>query len=371
MTTQASHSGAKTEENRTELRSSRWVTSGYRNVFHRAFLYGMGLTDHDMKQPFAGLALAHNEATPGQAMVRSLGDLAKRSASAAGFTERQFVVPETRAAPETNVAYRELAADSAELAIRGHWYDALIGVSASVPSAFGLAQAIVRLGIPGVVLIPAERLALDPNLAVAAEVLEAVGLGAVVSVEDSAALTDRLKSLRELVVSDVGETVDITERRSQFCRTLPGTATNGAVFAHVCALAFELGIEDGANLINENLRHITVGTVERPVSSIGPVPTVDAQLVVDDSNPERPTLNDEYRQHYVVMAADARGPVFDANEGAVVLVPTTGDVEFIARQWRVDVECTEVPVTNLFSTAVVAGCTHPGYVDSALNYDRL
>ena len=82
-------------ETADELKSRRYVTTGYRNVFHRAFLYGLGLTQDDMNRPFAGLALAHNEAVTGQALVRALGDNAKRGLAATGITEREFIVPET------------------------------------------------------------------------------------------------------------------------------------------------------------------------------------------------------------------------------------------------------------------------------------
>lgn len=355
----------------SDLHSSRWVTSGYRNVFHRAFLYGMGLTERDMNQPFAGLAVAHNEATPGQSLVKALCDLAKRSLATVGFTERQFAVPETSATPLNSVSFRELAADSAELAVRGHWYDALVGVSASVPSAFGLAQAILRLGIPGVVLIPAERVAVDATLAVAARVLEEVGLGTVVSVDSGTALDDRLTSMYTRVHAQIGTTEDMARRRADFNRSLPETATSGAVFAHVCALGHELGMVRASELVNDDISSVTLELGDRRIATLAGIPRSVVSLVVEDSNSAYPVLRDESGRRYVVVPENGSSQVTDTADVALLVVPTPADVEVITGSVQISVRRANAARDPMFTLAAVAGCTHPGYVDSDFNYDRL
>lgn len=362
-------SGARTESNSTELRSSRWVTSGYRNVFHRAFLYGMGLSDHDLRQPFAGLAVAHNEAVPGQAVVRALGDMVKRNLSTVGFTERQFTIPSTTDTSETSVASRELTADSVELAVRGHWYDVVVGVAATVPAAFGAAQSIYRLNIPGVVAVPAERVAMDGDLAAAANVLEALGVGVVVSLDDDAALVRTFEALKTRMHHEIRQEVNMASRRDEFVSLLPTAAMIGSLLAHTCALAHEAGVRDLAELAGGALRRVEVRTRSGMVEALCPGDVAIASFA--EASSSGTTIEGTGGRALTVVPADRRGWVGEPSAGEVVLVPTTLDQADIAAHQTVSLSEAAEPSGAVFPVAGLAGCDHPGHIDSALNYDRL
>lgn len=252
-----------------DLRSRRYVTSGYANVFHRAFLYGLGLSQEDMKQPFAGLALAHSEAVPGHALVRAVGDGAKRALSSARITEREFVVPESllsSAAGVAGVTARELVADSAELVVRGHWYDALVGVAATVPAVTGMAQAVARLRIPGIVLVPDERRGLDQALDETVAALTTLGLAAWVTLDDFAGLCDIMVGLRGQVFG----TAAVTEAGDVFRAggVTVEESTWSEVAPHLAAVAHELGISD------------LTGLLGAASASRGPIPVAELAGIV-------------------------------------------------------------------------------------------
>ncbi|WP_342661401.1 Dihydroxy-acid dehydratase (plasmid) [Rhodococcus ruber] len=362
-------SGARNASNSTELRSSRWVTSGYRNVFHRAFLYGMGLSEHDLHQPFAGLAVAHNEAVPGQAVVKALGDVVKRNLTSAGFTERQFTVPSTRDTPDSSVASRELTADSVELAVRGHWYDVVVGVAASVPAVFGVAQAIYRLSVPGVVAIPAERVATDGDLATAAGVLESLGVGIVVSLDDDVALVGAFEALNTRMRLEMRKEVDIAARRAAFVSSLPPAAMVGSLLAHTCSLAHEIGVSDLSQFVGRALRRVEIRTRSGLVQGLcsTDVPIASFKKAVPGST----TIQGTDGRTLTVVAADRHGWVSEVEADEVLVVPLTLDQVQIASHPSVSLSYAAAPGDAVFPTAGIAGCDHPGYVDSALNYNRL
>lgn len=221
--------------------SSRYVTSGYQNALHRAYLYGLGLSDRDLKQPFVGIAQCVNEARPEARALAGAYEIARDAVAAAAMTSRQFGVPVAAQEHELKdfVQARELAADSCELVVRGHWYDALVGVAATPASIFGVAQAICRLRIPGLVVVP--RLASAPEgTDETAAVLEQLGLAVRVSAETP--LDDIAAACRR-----IREEIDGTPRASELGAalrngTLSPTTVSAALWPGLAALAHESGI---------------------------------------------------------------------------------------------------------------------------------
>ena len=230
-----------------QTHSGRYVTSGYKNALHRAYLYGLGLSDRDLEQPFIGIAQCINEARPEARALTTAFDIARDAAAAAGLTSRHFGVPVAlRESDEADwVRARELAADSCELVVRGHWYDALIGVAATPASIFGVAQAICRLRIPGLVVVP-RLLAAPEGTAAAVDVLERLGLAVCVSAETPP--TDIAAACRQIRAE-----IDGNARVQRLGDDLRGGALSGAtvpasIWPGLAALAHESGIASLSDL---------------------------------------------------------------------------------------------------------------------------
>lgn len=352
-----------------ELRSRRYVTSDYRNVFHRAFLYGMGLRPADMNNPFVGIAVAHNEAIPGQASVRALGDVARLGLQAAGFTERSFTVPESRQNSKNAVAARELAADSAELVVRGHWYDALVGVGASASACFGLAQTLLRLRLPGVILIPSERTAVDAELATAASVLEALGLGRTISVEDRSEVIDECRNVYAQVQAGSAVSDHVETLRSEMGARLPEGAATSSLIAHVFALAHEAGLTEMDRLVGEHFCRLTVSIGRRRVHGYGSR-LAEGKWKILEQVGDGFKLTDAAGRTALMIRADDVSPV--EREGwPVLLIPEQSDMDrvVVGTDIGVTTKVAEKPAIIL-TTSRVAGCNYPGLVESELNYDR-
>lgn len=227
--------------NNRQTHSSRYVTSGYQNALHRAYLYGLGLSDRDLKQPFVGIAQCVNEARPEARALATAFEIARDAVAAAGMTSRHFGVPV--AFQETDdadfVRARELAADSCELVVRGHWYDGLVGVAATPASMFGVAQAICRLRLPGLVVVP--RSASAPGDTVASlAVLERLGLAVGVSAETS---IDEIRTACRHIRAEVDGSARVAQLGEQFRGgALSGIEVPASIWPGLAALAHESGV---------------------------------------------------------------------------------------------------------------------------------
>src|SRR5438034_6516517 len=136
---------------------SRHVTVGPERAPHRAFLYSMGLTDAQIAQPLVGVATTWNEAAPCNIALARQAQVAKKGVAAAGGTPREFTkitftdgIAMGHAGMKSSLVSREVIADSVELTMRGHCYDALVGLAGCDKSLPGLMMAMVRLNIPSV-----------------------------------------------------------------------------------------------------------------------------------------------------------------------------------------------------------------------------
>ena len=136
---------------------SRHVTVGPERAPHRAFLYSMGLTDAQIAQPLVGVATTWNEAAPCNIALARQAQVAKKGVAAAGGTPREFTtitvtdgIAMGHAGMKSSLVSREVIADSVELTMRGHCYDALVGLAGCDKSLPGLMMAIVRLNVPAV-----------------------------------------------------------------------------------------------------------------------------------------------------------------------------------------------------------------------------
>ncbi len=136
---------------------SRHVSVGPSSAPHRSYYYAMGMTEAEIAQPFVGVATTWNEAAPCNIALARQAQVAKRGVKAAGGTPREFTtITETdgiamgHAGRKSSLVSREVIADSVELTMRGHCYDALVGLAGCDKSLPGMMMAMVRLNVPSV-----------------------------------------------------------------------------------------------------------------------------------------------------------------------------------------------------------------------------
>jgi dihydroxy-acid dehydratase len=136
---------------------SRHVTEGPSRAPHRSYYYAMGLTREQIHQPFVGVATCWNEAAPCNIALARQAQVAKKGVVAAGGTPREFTtitvtdgIAMGHQGMKSSLVSREVIADSVELTMRGHGYDALIGLAGCDKSLPGMMMAMCRLNVPSV-----------------------------------------------------------------------------------------------------------------------------------------------------------------------------------------------------------------------------
>lgn len=136
---------------------SRHVSSGPERAPHRSYYYAMGLTEQQIAQPLVGVVSTWNEAAPCNIALQRQAQAAKKGVWAAGGTPREFTtitvtdgIAMGHQGMKSSLVSREVIADSVELTVRGHCYDALVGLAGCDKSLPGLMMAMVRLNIPSV-----------------------------------------------------------------------------------------------------------------------------------------------------------------------------------------------------------------------------
>jgi dihydroxy-acid dehydratase len=136
---------------------SRYVSVGPASAPHRSYYYAMGMTEAEIAQPFVGVATTWNEAAPCNIALGRQAQAVKKGVKAAGGTPREFTtitvtdgIAMGHAGMKSSLISREIIADSVELTMRGHCYDALVGLAGCDKSLPGLMMAMVRLNVPSV-----------------------------------------------------------------------------------------------------------------------------------------------------------------------------------------------------------------------------
>lgn len=187
---------------KTNLKSklpSRHVTEGPERAPHRSYYYAMGLTSTQIHQPFVGVATCWNEAAPCNIALMRQAQAVKKGVAHAGGTPREFCtitvtdgIAMGHAGMRSSLPSREVIADSVELTMRGHCYDALVGLAGCDKSLPGMMMAMVRLNVPSIFIYGGSILpgTFKGKPVTVQDVFEAVGKHSVgaMSDEDLAAL---------------------------------------------------------------------------------------------------------------------------------------------------------------------------------------
>jgi len=172
---------------------SRHVTEGPERAPHRSYLYAMGLTSEQIHQPLVGVATAWNEAAPCNISLQRQAQAVKKGVAANHGTPREFTtitvtdgIAMGHAGMKSSLASRDVIADSVELTMRGHSYDALVAMAGCDKSLPGMMMAMIRLNVPSIFIyggsiLPGRFRGRD---VVVQDLFEAVGLHSVGKMDD-------------------------------------------------------------------------------------------------------------------------------------------------------------------------------------------
>ncbi|MFK7750906.1 MAG: dihydroxy-acid dehydratase [Sedimentitalea sp.] len=138
---------------------SRHVTEGPARAPHRSYYYAMGMTEEEIHQPLVGVATCWNEAAPCNIALNRQAQSVKVGVKAGDGSPREFTTITVTDAiamghegMRSSLASREAIADTVELTMRGHCYDALVGLAGCDKSLPGMMMAMIRLNVPSVFL---------------------------------------------------------------------------------------------------------------------------------------------------------------------------------------------------------------------------
>jgi dihydroxy-acid dehydratase len=153
----------------------------------------MGLTSEQIHQPLIGVATAWNEAAPCNISLQRQAQAVKKGVAAAHGTPREFTtitvtdgIAMGHAGMKSSLASRDVIADSVELTMRGHSYDALVAMAGCDKSLPGMMMAMIRLNVPSIFIyggsiLPGRFKGRD---VVVQDLFEAVGLHSVGKMDD-------------------------------------------------------------------------------------------------------------------------------------------------------------------------------------------
>ena len=138
---------------------SRHVTEGPERAPHRSYYYAMGLGTREIEQPFVGVASCWNEAAPCNTALMRQAHAVSTGVKNAGGTPREFCtitvtdgIAMGHEGMRSSLVSRDVITDSVELTMRGHCYDALVGIAGCDKSLPGMMMAMLRLNVPSVFL---------------------------------------------------------------------------------------------------------------------------------------------------------------------------------------------------------------------------
>ncbi|MFW2829757.1 dihydroxy-acid dehydratase [Sphingomonas sp. ID0503] len=136
---------------------SRYVSVGPESAPHRSYYYAMGLTEEEIARPFVGVVSAGNDSAPCNTTLDFQAEIARDSVNANGGMGRRFNtitvtdgIAMGHQGMKSSLVSREVIADSIELSVRGHCYDALVGFAGCDKSLPGMMMAMLRLNVPSI-----------------------------------------------------------------------------------------------------------------------------------------------------------------------------------------------------------------------------
>jgi dihydroxy-acid dehydratase len=136
---------------------SRHVSVGPERAPHRSYYYAMGLTEEEIARPFVGIASAGNDSAPCNTALDHQADVCRKGVEQGGGMPRRFNtitvtdgIAMGHQGMKSSLVSREVIADSIELSMRGHCYDALVGFAGCDKSLPGMMMSMLRLNVPSI-----------------------------------------------------------------------------------------------------------------------------------------------------------------------------------------------------------------------------
>jgi len=143
---------------------SRYVTNSHGCEARKTMMYNIktdlypeGLKEEDLQKPLVAVATSWNESAPCNINLREQAQPAKKSVKDFGGTPREFTtitltdgIANGHEGMKSSLVSREVIADSVELTMRGHCYDALVTFAGCDKSLPGMMMAMCRLNVPSI-----------------------------------------------------------------------------------------------------------------------------------------------------------------------------------------------------------------------------
>ena len=242
---------------------SRYVSVGPERAPHRSFYYAMGMTEEEINQPLVGVVSTWNEAAPCNITLDRQAKAAKVGVSEHSGSPRQFTtitvtdgIAMGHQGMKSSLVSREVIADSIELTMRGHCYDAMVGLAGCDKSLPGVMMAMARLNVPSVFMYGGSILPgrfRDRDVTVQ-DVFEAVGAHAAGNMSD-----DELHELECVACPSAGSCGGQFTANTMACVSeaiglaLPGSAGSPAPYESRDEYAYHSG-RMVMELLEKNLR---------------------------------------------------------------------------------------------------------------------
>jgi dihydroxy-acid dehydratase len=239
---------------------SRTVVSGPARAPHRAMYKAMGLNDDDLSKPIVGVSSTCNEATPCNI---HLGDLAQHSKSGVRDSVSDGIAM-GHEGMKASLVSREVIADSIEIMMRAHRYDALVGISGCDKSLPGTIMAMARLNLPSIFVYGGTILPGNWNgkQVTIQDVYEAVG-----SFEAGKINIEELKGLENVACPSAGSCGGMYTANTMACISealgiaLPGSASPPALSDRRNQVCYDTG-KQIFRLLEGNIRPKEILTFE-------------------------------------------------------------------------------------------------------------
>jgi dihydroxy-acid dehydratase len=250
---------------------SRTVVNGPERAPHRAMYKAMGLNDDDLSKPIVGVSSTCNEATPCNIHLGDLAQLSKAGVKDSGCTPREFTAVSVsdgiamgHEGMKASLVSREIIADSIEIMMRAHVYDALVGISGCDKSLPGTIMAMARLNLPSIfvyggTILPGRW---NGKQVTIQDVYEAVG-----SFEAGKIKLEELKNLENVACPSAGSCGGMYTANTMACISealgiaLPGSASPPALSEKRNKICYETGRQI-FHLLESNLRPKDILTFE-------------------------------------------------------------------------------------------------------------
>ena len=251
--------------------SSRNVVEGTARAPHRAMYKAMGLTDDDLSKSFIGVCHTGNEATPCNIHLPSLAQKAKQGVTDGGATPREFStiavsdgIAMGHEGMKSSLISREVIADSIELMVRAHQYDAIVGIAGCDKSLPGTMMAMARLNLPSVFVYGGTIMPgmLNGEELTVVDVYEAVG-----SYDAGKISLEELKNIEDVACPNAGScggmfTANTMASISEAIGlALPGSASPPAEDDRREKIVYDTGLTC-ANLLKSGIKPLEILTFE-------------------------------------------------------------------------------------------------------------